>query len=92
MLKWAIGPSVICKYDCRPILPFDNIMSLGSNPTTKLLTISEVAELLNISESGVRRLIDKRMIPFIKVMRSIRFDRKDVFSYLENNRIEPLAK
>ncbi|MGV7222170.1 MAG: helix-turn-helix domain-containing protein [Nitrospinales bacterium] len=64
---------------------------MSSNPTVKLLTISEVAQLLNISKPGARRLVDKRLIPFFKVMGSIRFDKKDVLSYLENNRIEPIS-
>ena len=66
-------------------------MPVGSRTTIDLLTIGETAELLTISESGARRLIDKRLIPFFKMMGSIRFDKKDVLSYLQNNRIEPIG-
>lgn len=75
----------------NPILLFDNKMPIDSNSTIELLTISEVATLLNISESGVRRLVDKRLIPSFKVMRSIRFDKKDVLSYLQDNRVEAIG-
>lgn len=61
-------------------------MPINPNPT--ILTIGEVATLLNISETGVRRLIDRRLIPFFKVMRSIRFDKEDILSYLQSTRIE----
>lgn len=66
-------------------------MPIDSDPTRELLTVGEVAELLAISEPGVRRLIDRRIIPYFKVMRSIRFDKKDILSYLSNNRVEPIG-
>lgn len=65
---------------------------MSSHPNVELLSISEAAEFLTISESGVRRLIDKRAIPFFKVLGSIRLAREDLLAYLEENRIEPLAK
>ena len=57
----------------------------------QLLTIDDVAEILNISEKTVRRLIAQRQIGFCRVMRSIRFDRKDVMDYLERTRREPIG-
>ena len=66
-------------------------MPIDSNSTIELLTVIEVAILLNISESGVRRLVDKRLIPFFKVIGSIRFDKRDVLSYLQDNRIESIG-
>ena len=63
-------------------------MLTHSNPTIELLTPDEVARMLKISKAGVYRLIEKRLVPFSKVMGSIRFDRKDIMSYLKNNRVE----
>jgi len=59
--------------------------------TTELLTPDELARMLKISKTSVYRLIDKRQIPFHKVMRSIRFGKNDVISYLEEHRIEPIT-
>lgn len=59
--------------------------------TNRLLTIPEVAELLNTSETTVRRWIAQREIPFLKLGGSIRFDRKDITAYLDNARIEPIG-
>lgn len=80
----AISPIVIL------LTLFENKMSIESNSIIELLTISDVASVLNISESGVRRLVDMRLLPFFKVMRSVRFSREDVMHYLNENRIEPI--
>jgi len=66
-------------------------MLTGNNPTIELLTLDELANMLKISHAGVYRLIEKRLIPFHKVMRSIRFDKNDVISYLQQNRIESVG-
>jgi len=66
-------------------------MPIDSNSTTELLTVNDVANMLHISESGVRRLIDKRSLTFFKVMGSVRFEKRDVLSYLQNNRIEAIG-
>jgi excisionase family DNA binding protein len=62
-------------------------MSIDAVPSPGLLTISEVAELLNLSASTVRRLQRQRKIPFVKVGRSIRFARSDLAMYLERRRV-----
>jgi excisionase family DNA binding protein len=62
-------------------------MSIEPGPPLELLTIPEVAKLLKISASGVRRLQQARQLPFIKVGGSVRFSRRDIASYLEAHRI-----
>jgi len=57
----------------------------------ELLTIPDVAEFLKISASGVRRLQQNRIIPFIKVGGSVRFSKADIFSYLEKQRVESIT-
>ena len=56
------------------------------------MTIQETATLLRISHSGARRLLDKKLIPYIKVMGSVRIDMKDVLLYVEEQRIERKMK
>jgi excisionase family DNA binding protein len=67
------------------VLLFDN--NLGDSSFT-LLTISEVAEILKVSATTVRRLQQQRYIPFLKVGGSVRFLKQDVVSYLEQQRVE----
>lgn len=47
-----------------------------------LLTIEQAADLLNITDHFVRRLIRERRIPFLKVGRLVRFRRADIEAYL----------
>jgi excisionase family DNA binding protein len=56
----------------------------------ELLTIAEVAGLLKVSKTSVRRLQQRRLIPFIKVGGSIRFMRRDIVSYLEKKRVDTI--
>lgn len=66
-------------------------MSVDFSPTIELLTIAEVAEMLKISTSGVRRLQQGRRIPFLKVGGSVRFAKGDIVSYLAKNRVEAIG-
>jgi len=63
-------------------------MSANSNSHIELLTIAEVAEILKISATGVRRLQQGRHISFLKVGGSVRFTKGDILSYLEKRRVE----
>jgi excisionase family DNA binding protein len=65
-------------------------MSIDADPFLGLLTIADVAELLKVSVSTVRRLQQQRTIPFIKVGGRIRFTRNDIASYLETNRVRSI--
>jgi excisionase family DNA binding protein len=59
-----------------------------SSPAIELLTIPEVAWVLKISVTGVRRLKDAGHLPFHKVGGSVRFSKRDLVSYLEKSRVE----
>jgi excisionase family DNA binding protein len=67
-----------------------NMLS-DSIPTLELLTIYEVAPLLKISVSSVRRLQQQRRIPFVKVGGSIRFIKSDLLSYVDRERVESIG-
>ena len=49
----------------------------------QLLTLQEVAEYLKVSAKTVRRLVDRRGLPHIRFGRVLRFDRGDLFRWLE---------
>jgi excisionase family DNA binding protein len=66
-------------------------MSIDCDPFIDLLTIREAANLLRLSVSGVRRLQRQRRIPFIKLGASIRFDRRDLVSLLNKNRVQTIG-
>ena len=57
----------------------------------ELLTVDEVAQLLKISASSVRRLQSDRKIPFVKVRGSVRFVRKDIVAYIARCRVDAIG-
>jgi len=65
-------------------------MSVNSSSAIELLTITEVAEILRISATGVRRLQQRRRLPFHKVGGSVRFAKSDVVAYLAKRRVESI--
>ncbi len=67
-------------------------MPSGSSPVVELLTVTEVARLLTISVTGARRLQQRRQIPFIRVGRSIRFDKRDIDAYLTRQRVNTIGQ
>lgn len=62
------------------------------SPSIELLTIPEVAKILKVSASGVRRLQQGRHIPFHKVGGSVRFAKEDIVSYLAKHRVEAIGE
>jgi excisionase family DNA binding protein len=66
-------------------------MPISSTLTVELLTLSEVADLLKISVSSVRRLQQARKLAFIKVGGSVRFSKGDILTYLEQQRVKSIG-
>ena len=60
----------------------------------RLITLKQVAELLNVNERHVRRLVFERRIPYFKWGHLLRFDPVELEQWLEQARIAadaPLA-
>jgi excisionase family DNA binding protein len=73
-------------------VPFFDKSSIASDPAIEMLTIPEVAQVLKISVTGVRRLQQGRQLPFVKVGGSIRFLKRDIISYLEGKRTDSIGQ
>lgn len=65
-------------------------MSIDFTSDVELLTVSEVAEILKVSSTSVRRLQTARRITFVKVGGSVRFTRDDIASYVAKRRVEAI--
>ena len=64
---------------------------LGENFGHKtLLTVKDVASILNTSPSSVYRLIDARLVPFHRIRSGIRFRSEDIEGYLTECRVEAI--
>ncbi len=65
---------------------------MTGSSTTRLLTPKEVIEILQISQATFYRIIEKRLIPFYKIGRGLRFDYADIEKYLVGVHIESVSK
>ena len=54
-----------------------------------LLDIDGLADRLGVGERFVRRLVEERRIPFLKIGRLVRFDVGDVEAWIASQRVEP---
>lgn len=50
-----------------------------------LLDFSQTCRLLNVKESKLRKMVFEKSIPFMKVGRNLRFDRKEIGEWLALN-------
>jgi len=69
-------------------MSFDSSHEVEVGRKNKLLTIKQVADLLNVSITTIYRLTDDRDLPFYKVRGGLRFDLADVETYLQLTRVE----
>ena len=60
-------------------------------PRQQLMTIAEVAELLNVGVRHVRRLVAERRIPYVKWGGLLRFDPDDIDKWLNGHGQRPPA-
>lgn len=59
----------------------------ASDTTHRLLTVDDLAALVNLSRSSVYRLVETRSIPFHKISGSLRFSSNDVTAFLASCRV-----
>jgi excisionase family DNA binding protein len=59
-----------------------------SGPLTRLLNISEVADILGVDVRHVRRLVHERRIPYVKWGHLLRFDPTEIEAWIDQNRRE----
>ena len=58
-------------------------MNGGIEMDKEICGIKEIAKYLNISESGVRKLVREKKIPFFKVLSCIKFDINEINRWVE---------
>lgn len=56
----------------------------------QLLTMDQLAERLGVTRRHVRRLVEERRVPFLRVGRFIRFDPAQIADWLNSNRVPRL--
>jgi excisionase family DNA binding protein len=77
----------------RPLITIEEGAMREGKPSTETTTvwydIPELARMLRVSEDFVRAQVQQRRIPYYKVGKLIRFDPREVTSWLSGLRIEP---
>ena len=65
----------------------------GSAVVGPLLTTEEAAELLGLSEQALKlHRMTGRGVPFVRLGRSVRYNRRDIDDYVLGNTIRPSSK
>lgn len=59
----------------------------GFDALPELMTMDQLAERLGVTRRHIRRLVDERRVPFLRVGRFIRFDPADIADWLNCNRV-----
>jgi excisionase family DNA binding protein len=62
-----------------------------SGPAERLLTVTEVAELLSTTERFPRRLIEERRIRFVRVGRHVRIPESALREFIASGLVEPIT-
>ena len=60
-------------------------MFISTEERFRLLDVTEVAKMLNVSEQMVYKLKDIGEIPYVPIGRRIMFREQDVIDYIERN-------
>ncbi len=59
----------------------------GFEALPELMTMDQLAERLGVTHRHVRRLVDERRVPFLRVGRFIRFDPAEISAWLDRTRV-----
>lgn len=55
------------------------------NRESPLLTIEEMGRLFRVSTRTIQRWSENRLIPFVRIGRTVRYDIRDVYDHLDEN-------
>lgn len=58
----------------------------AARPPTRLLTVEQTAERLNVCGKTVRRLINAELLPAVRIGRAVRISEDDLRVYLATRR------
>jgi excisionase family DNA binding protein len=61
----------------------------GRDKEARLMTVKEAASYLAVSVATLYTRVSHREIPFVKLGRSIRFDRADLDAMIEESKVHP---
>jgi len=60
--------------------------------TRRLLSIDETSEYLGLAPTTLYKMVNRRQIPYVKVGRLLRFDRRLIDGWLEEHTVMPMPE
>ena len=61
---------------------------MGSQATDALIDVNGLAQRLGVNVRYVRRLVAERRVPFIKLGHLVRFDPREIDTWLDRSRVD----
>jgi excisionase family DNA binding protein len=68
------------------IAPADGFPDPHTQLSKELITIDEAAKLLQLAKPTIYGLVNRRMIPYVKMGRSLRFKTSELMSWVDSGR------
>jgi excisionase family DNA binding protein len=67
-------------------------MDWSDAPNKRFIDADEVADYLGLAESTVYTMVSQRRIPFVKMGRRTKFDRKELDRWIHSHSFQPLGQ
>lgn len=72
-------------YNKNLVPELQKLFEIQKNVDERLLTKKEIADFLNVSVKMIDRKVSMNKIPFLKIGRLVRFDKKRVLAWAEES-------
>jgi excisionase family DNA binding protein len=82
--RWPTGEAHVPMEDMTAVKDRSASPSVA---TSGLLDVNLLARRLGVSERFIRRLVDERRVPFLKIGKFVRFDPAEIDEWIEGQRV-----
>ncbi len=65
-------------------------MTSNNKLPERVLTVKEAAERLGLTQKALRRKLDKKQVPYLKLGKLVRFDPEKLMQWANKNQHEPI--
>ena len=67
-------------------------MSRSDAPNKRFLDVREASDYLGLAESTLYTMANQRRIPFLKMGRRLKFDRKELERWIHSHSVDPVPQ
>lgn len=69
------------------VLVFPEIFAADMTPDNHLLTVSQAAIILGVSEGSLYNMVSSGLVPYVKIGRRVRFVKQDLWRWIYQQRV-----